>query len=85
LSSIDPELVLPRRIMMIGTLLTMVTVFSWHVFFQAALGDATTSQRVIFLGASPAVFELANHLKTHPGLGLFPVGYLIRLRCPARV
>jgi lipopolysaccharide/colanic/teichoic acid biosynthesis glycosyltransferase len=39
---------------------------------------------VIFLGASPAVFELANHLKTHPGLGLFPVGYLDQAPVPGK-
>lgn len=82
-SGINPDWVLPRKVMMVGSVLTMVGVFGWHVFFQAALGDAAdSSQRMIFLGASPAVFELAAHLKTNPGLGLFPAGYLDRSPAP---
>ena len=36
------------------------------------------SRRVLFLGITPTVAQLAGHLGQHPELGLAPIGYLDR-------
>lgn len=76
LSVVEPDLVLPRRMMTIGSVFAGATVFLWHIFFQNIQANIADKKRMIFLGASAAVFELADHLKAHPELGLAPLGYL---------
>ena len=75
-STIDPQWALPRRIMLIGGLATIAGIFGWHALLRATVAQTTSRQRVVFLGASPAVFELAEHMTANPELGLAPAGYI---------
>jgi len=67
----------PRNILIPGSALVLVTILPLRLGFNLAIQNAGV-RRVLFLGLSPTVIQLAGHLQRHPELGLAPVGYLDR-------
>jgi lipopolysaccharide/colanic/teichoic acid biosynthesis glycosyltransferase len=72
------DLALPRKIMILGSTLALLGIFGWRLLFSAAMRNAVGVRRVLFLGITPTVAQLAGHLGQHPELGLAPIGYLDR-------
>src|SRR4051794_9937804 len=70
------DLTLPRKAMILGSILAFVFLFCWRLLFAAAAGDGRGTARLIFLGMSPTILKVAQYLSLHPELGLAPVGYL---------
>jgi len=73
---VSADLTLPRKVMLYGSPLVLVTIFAWRLFFDAASLDARTAQRILFLGMSPAALELTEYLRSRREMGIQPVGYL---------
>ena len=69
---------LPQRVVILGTVLAFVLLFGWRMLFSAAIRHKIGLRRVLFIGCSPVVVELVNHLNLHPELGFTPLGYLDR-------
>ena len=74
----NPNLALPRKIMLIGSFMALVALFGLRMLFATAVGHAVRARRVLFLGLTPTVESLAGHFSHHPELGLAPIGYLDR-------
>jgi exopolysaccharide biosynthesis polyprenyl glycosylphosphotransferase len=70
------HLVVPAGPMIAGSALTIGVLMAWRLFFTRVLLKKMHSERVIFLGDSPVVQEIANHLEAHPEKGLTPLGFL---------
>lgn len=75
-SYLNPGLTLPRRVMIWGSALMFVLIFSWRVFYSSYVLRMMGRQRILFVGANPVVQEIASHLATRPTLGLEVAGYL---------
>ncbi len=75
-SYLDLDLALPARIVITGSLLTVAAVLLWRRLFSAAIQSGVASRRLLFLGMSPSVEQLSEHLRQHPELGMTPMGYL---------
>jgi lipopolysaccharide/colanic/teichoic acid biosynthesis glycosyltransferase len=73
---LDLDWVLPARIVIAGSLLSVAVVLLWRRLFSAAIQNGVASRRLLFLGFSPSVGQLSEHLRQHPELGMTPVGYL---------
>jgi sugar transferase (PEP-CTERM system associated) len=76
LSYFNRNWILPKWLMIYGSALVLVTLTAWRIVFSAAVRKAVGAQRILFIGASPAVFEIAEHLDGNPELGLCALGYL---------
>jgi len=70
------QLVVPAGPMIVGSALNIVALMAWRLFFSRVLLRKMRSERVIFLGDSPMVQEIASHLEAHPEKGLTPLGFL---------
>jgi exopolysaccharide biosynthesis polyprenyl glycosylphosphotransferase len=70
------QLVVPAGPMIAGSALNIVALMAWRLFFSRVLLRKMRSERVIFLGDSPVLQEIANHLEAHPEKGLTPLGFL---------
>jgi exopolysaccharide biosynthesis polyprenyl glycosylphosphotransferase len=70
------QLVLPAGPMIAGSALNIIALMAWRIFFSRVLLRKMRSERVIFLGDSPMVQEIASHLEAHPEKGLTPLGFL---------
>jgi len=73
---LNHNLALPRKIMLPGSVIALVCIFGLRLVFATAIRNAVGARRVLFLGVTPTVAQLAGHLGQHPELGLAPIGYL---------
>jgi len=76
ISYLDRNWIVPRRMMLPGSLFGFVAVFGWRLILDSAARSALTSGRVLFLGMSPTVARIAGHFEAHPESGMVTVGYL---------
>ncbi|HEX5432304.1 MAG TPA: sugar transferase [Bryobacteraceae bacterium] len=67
---------LPKWLMLFGSLLALICIPSWRIFFADVVSKSVGAQRVLFLGSSPAVREIIAKISERPALGLTPLGYL---------
>lgn len=76
LSYVDRDWILPRRMMLAGSLIAFVAVFGWRVLLDGFARGKRAAGRVLFLGMTPTVATLAEYFGGHPEAGLMAVGYL---------
>ena len=71
-----PELSLPRWAMIFGSIVALVLVPGWRLFYGRVILRAVGSQRILFLGASSLSREIAAHLVERPEFGMSVLGCL---------
>ena len=70
------DVILPKWMMVYGSLLVLLVVPAWRIVFTGAIWKALGAQRLLFLGSSPVVREIMTRLVERPELGLAPIGYM---------
>jgi sugar transferase (PEP-CTERM system associated) len=73
---IDPELRVPIRVMVLGSFLSLAAVFTWRVFFSEYALQAVGGERMLLVGSSPLLMDIAQHISRHPETGLEVAGYV---------
>ncbi len=76
LSYVRPELVLPRWMMVTGSLILLVVLPLWRIALSDAIMGNLTGERVLFLGASPVSLQIAEQIQSRPELGMTFAGVL---------
>jgi sugar transferase (PEP-CTERM system associated) len=71
-----PEWSLPRWAMIFGSVIALIVIPAWRIFFSRVLLKFMGFQRVIFLGTSAVSREIAAHLVSHPEAGMTVLGYI---------
>lgn len=72
----QPSWVLPRWIMMVGSAFCLVLLSAWRLLFTTAGLAVLGAQRVLFLGRSFVLAEIAARLRDRPELGFHAIGFL---------
>jgi len=67
---------LPKWMMVYGSLMVLVVLPLWRIFFATLVWRSLGGQKLLFLGSSPAVREIVALLAERPELGLISIGYL---------
>jgi len=67
--------ILPRWLMIYGSGLSLVCLSGWRILYTSIALRMFGTQRVLFVGRSPAVEEIAEYLESHPEAGLTNLGY----------
>jgi exopolysaccharide biosynthesis polyprenyl glycosylphosphotransferase len=70
------DVILPKWMMVYGSLMVLVFVPAWRIVYTGAIWKALGAQRLLFLGSSPVVHEIMTELAERPELGLAPIGYM---------
>ena len=70
------DVILPKWMMVYGSVGVLLLVPAWRIIFAEAMGRALGAQRLLFLGTSPSAGEVVERMAERPELGLMPVGYL---------
>lgn len=70
------DFVLPRWMMIAGSSAALVLVPAWRILYSKAVASNVGSRRMLFLGDSPSLDELANEARNRPELGIQVVGYV---------
>ena len=76
LSYARSDLLLPKWVMAYGSAAVLVMLPTWRILFAGVVSKALGSQRLLFLGSSPAVREIVAQIAERPDLGLKAIGYL---------
>src|SRR5579872_1034406 len=76
LSYVGRGWILPRWVMIYGSAFVLVLVPAWRILYSSVVLKAMGSQKLLFLGSSPILKQISDHLESHPELGLLPIGYL---------
>jgi len=66
----------PKWLMIWGSALILVFLPLWRILFSSVVLRAFGSERVLFLGTSQSVREIAAYLSEHPETGLVGIGYV---------
>jgi exopolysaccharide biosynthesis polyprenyl glycosylphosphotransferase len=76
LSYLMPSLMLPRWIMMSGSLSLLVVMPLWRVAFSRALQSARADEHLLLVGLNTMVEQLVRELGERPERGLVVIGYI---------
>ncbi|MDP9053732.1 MAG: sugar transferase [Acidobacteriota bacterium] len=71
-----PEWAIPKWMMIFGSVLTLVLIPAWRLFYGTVVMKAMGRRRVLFLGTSSVVREIATYLSEHNELGMNVLGYV---------
>jgi lipopolysaccharide/colanic/teichoic acid biosynthesis glycosyltransferase len=77
LAFVNPELVLPQSVILLGSLFLLLLLIPWWLFVRPALWNLFGVQRAIFIGSTPATEALEHAYATQPDLGTYVVGYIV--------
>ena len=75
-SYVDADLRVPIRIMIVGSVLAVVAIFGWRVFFSAYVLRVVARERLLLVGESPLLEDIGKHIEEHPEMGLQVGGYV---------
>src|SRR5262249_42172203 len=62
--------------MLLGSGLVMVFLPLWRIFYAQVVMNILGAERLIFIGGSPLLGQIADWLREHPELNMRVVGYL---------
>jgi sugar transferase (PEP-CTERM system associated) len=76
LSYFSQELILPRWMMIVGSSLVLVLLPIWRLIYSNVVSRSIGARRLLFLGDSKSLDELALEAKAKPELGFVVIGYV---------
>ena len=76
------DVILPKWMMVYGSLLVMAIVPLWRIVFVKTVWKAIGAQRLLFVGASPASRDVVRRILDRPELGMAALGYLSPAEAP---
>ena len=68
--------IVPRYSMILGSLLVLLVIPPWRLFYSTSLFRAIGAERVLFIGSSPILREIADRLSQRTAFGLQVIGFL---------
>ncbi len=73
---LNASLRVPIRVMVVGSSLAVIAIFFWRVFFSAYAMNVMGRDRLLLVGGSPLLEDIAKHVVEHPEQGLAIAGYV---------
>jgi sugar transferase (PEP-CTERM system associated) len=75
-SYVDRTLRMPLYVMVPGSAMALVGLFGWRVFYSRFALERVGGDRLLMVGSSPALHEVALHIRQHPEKGVKLIGFL---------
>jgi len=75
-SYVDRGLRMPIRVMVLGSFLAMTSIFLWRILFSSYVAEVVGGDRLLLVGASSMLAEIAAFIARHPEKGLTILGYV---------
>jgi sugar transferase (PEP-CTERM system associated) len=76
LTYVDPNLMMPRWLMMMGCGLVLIFVPTWRLLYTTLVLRAFGAERVLFLGTNAVARAIAMELHARPEMGIAPIGFV---------
>jgi len=78
ISAIAPDLQIPLRVMLLGSLFSITGILVGRLLFSAYVLPRVAGERLLLIGDSPLLEDIATHLARNPQPGIQIVGYIGR-------
>lgn len=75
-SYLDRDLRIPLRVMALGSSLSMMAIFVWRILFTAYVVQVVGRDRLLLVGDSPVLVDIAQYIASHPEKGMVVTGYV---------
>ncbi len=76
ISAITPDLQIPLRVMLLGSLLSIAGIMAGRLLFSAYVLPRVAGERLLLIGNSPLLQDIASHLERRPQSGVQVVGHI---------
>ncbi|MGA2041135.1 MAG: sugar transferase [Bryobacteraceae bacterium] len=76
ISAVVPDLQMPLRVMLLGSLLSIAGILADRLLFSAYVLPRVAGERLLLIGDSPLLGDLASQLARHPQSGIQIAGYI---------
>ncbi len=74
LGYLNPNLILPRWVVLLGSGFSLFSFVAWRIFYSGAVLRAIGEDRVLFLGCNGLAMAIARHWDEHPEFGVRVLG-----------
>ncbi|MBZ5727570.1 MAG: sugar transferase [Acidobacteriia bacterium] len=74
ISFVNPDLRVPIRVMLLGSLLAVAAIFVWRLLFSAFVIRVVIQDRLLLVGSSPVLADLDTYVDAHPESGFVVAG-----------
>ena len=74
--TIPPDFFNPKTILLLSILLGYSLLFFWHLLFSNLFANKRFNARLLFIGDTPEMHELAEHMYAHPERGYSLVAWI---------
>jgi lipopolysaccharide/colanic/teichoic acid biosynthesis glycosyltransferase len=78
ISAVAPDLQIPLRVMLLGSLFTIAGISGGRLLFSAYVLPRVAGERLLLIGDSPLLHDLASNLARNPQSGIQVAGYIGR-------
>jgi len=75
-SYVDRNLRMPLHVMLPGGLLVLVLIFTWRLIFSTYALQVMGGERLLLVGGSPLLREIAEHVAERPAKGIQVIGFV---------
>ncbi len=75
-SYVDRDLRMPIRVMLPGGALALVACYFWRLFFGTYALLVMGGERLLLVGGSPLLQEIAGYVEDHPAKGIQVIGFV---------
>ena len=76
ISYLSRNLRMPIHVMILGSCLALIAIYSWRVFFSAYALRVVGRDTLLLVGGSPVLEEIGQFIVDHPEKGLSVTGYV---------
>jgi len=76
ISAIAPDLQVPLRVMLLGSLLSIMGILAGRLLFSAYVLPLVGGERLLLIGNSPLLEDIASHLARNPQMGIQVAGHI---------
>ena len=66
----------PIRLMVLGSAIAGILIFAWRILFSAYVLKVVGGERLLLIGGSQVLLDIAQHIHEHPEKGLLVTGYV---------
>jgi sugar transferase (PEP-CTERM system associated) len=73
---VDRDLRMPLHVMVPGSAFAVIAIYGWRVLFSSVVLQAMGGDRLLLVGNSPVLSEIAQHIAARPEKGLSVIGVL---------
>ena len=73
---INPSLRMPVHVLALGSAISLTAIFGWRHFFTSVVLQMVGGDRLLLVGGSPLLEDIARHVESHPEHGFQIAGYL---------